>query len=338
MKIYKRYFFLPIWLIIIHPTAFAQFVPYADTSTMPDYSQLKHWAAHPWKYDLSDSTPTALLSQPLIKDSVTDVFFIHPTTYTKNSFTRWNASLEDETLNEKTDQTSILYQASAFNESSRVFAPRYRQAHLQAFYIDQATAAPYFDTAYADIKLAFEYYLQHYNNGRPVIIAAHSQGTVHAARLLKEFFENKPLYNRLICAYLIGMPVPVNYFETLRPCNNENATGCFISWRTYKKGYVPSHVKAEKDTMLVVNPLTWTTDENPASSNLNKGAVLKNFNKVVRKAVSAQVKGNILWSSKPNVPFKFLFFKKNYHIGDINLFYVNIRENVKKRIAAFWKR
>jgi hypothetical protein len=43
-------------------------------------------------------------------------------------------------------------------------------------------------------------------------------------------------------------------------------------------------------------------------------------------------------ASKPNVFGKFLFFKKNFHIGDINLFYMNIRENLVTRIGAFWKR
>ena len=58
---------------------------------------------------------------------------------------------------------------------------------------DTSKAGKAFDFAYEDIKKSFEYYLQHYNNGRPIIIASHSQGTTHALRLLKEFFENKPL-------------------------------------------------------------------------------------------------------------------------------------------------
>ena len=30
-----------------------------------------------------------------------------------------------------------------------------------------------------------------------------------------------------------------------------------------------------------------------------------------------------------------LYTSRNYHIGDINLFYINIRENVAERIQAF---
>jgi hypothetical protein len=43
------------------------------------------------------------------------------------------------------------------------------------------------------VKTAFLYYLQHYNNGRPIIIASHSQGATHGKRLLKEFFDGKEL-------------------------------------------------------------------------------------------------------------------------------------------------
>src|SRR3954471_14032858 len=76
---------------------------------VPDYSNLDYWAAHPWKKDPSDS-----LSKPLKKeqrDSVADVFFIHPTTYTETK-KEWNADINDAALTAKTDYTSILYQAS----------------------------------------------------------------------------------------------------------------------------------------------------------------------------------------------------------------------------------
>jgi hypothetical protein len=340
MKIYKSYFLIrcltetrfhifcsALFLFLFNNQVFAQ----------TDYADLKNWAAHPWKSDMSDSVPKPLQAK-FIKDSVTDVFFIYPTSYTSKNFTEWNASIDDQAINDKTDRTSILYQASAFNESSRVFAPRYRQANLEAFFIDTTAARPYFDTAYADVKNAFIYYLEHLNQGRPIIIASHSQGTVHAARLLKEFFEGKMLMNKLICAYIIGMPVPENYFSQLKVCDQPSATGCFVSWRTYKKGYEPAFIKKENFKAVVVNPLTWTTSDSLAASSLNKGGVLKNFNKIVPAVVNAQVHGNMLWSCKPNVPGRLFFTRKNFHIGDINLFYLNIRENVKNRIAAFWKK
>jgi hypothetical protein len=300
----------------------------------PDYSNLYYWAAHPWKLDPSDSVPTPLKDQ-YIKDSVADVFFVYPTTYTENNFVGWNASVNDVIVNDKTDKTSILYQASAFNERCRVFSPRYRQAHIKSFYIDSTAAKPYFDKAYEDIDAAFQYYLTHFNEGRPIIIASHSQGTVHAARLLKNYFEGKDLSKKLVCAYIVGMPIPKNYFTSIPVCKDAKATGCFVAWRTYKNGYMPEYVKKESFESVVVNPLTWTTDSIKAPSSLNKGGVLKSFNKIIPGVVNAKISGNILWACKPNVFGKIFIRQKNFHIGDINLFYMNIRENVQERLQAY---
>ena len=93
----------------------------------------------------------------------------------------WNAQIDNKSINKKTDNTAILYQASVINEQSRVFSPRYRQKNLKAFYtIETAAEEQAFRIAYTDIKTPFEYYLLHYNHGRPIIIASHSQGTKHA--------------------------------------------------------------------------------------------------------------------------------------------------------------
>ncbi|MBC7867548.1 MAG: DUF3089 domain-containing protein [Gloeobacteraceae cyanobacterium ES-bin-316] len=304
----------------------------------PDYADLHYWAAHPWKWDPSDSIPKPLLASTF-RDSVVDVFFVHPTTLTSSKNTSSNAAIDDAEINSKTDYSAILYQASVFNEQSRVFAPRYRQAHYQNYFTaDSTTASKSFAMAYEDVKSAFETYLRLYNNGRPIVIAAHSQGTSHAARLIKEFFEGKLLQNKLVCAYLIGMPIPETYFTTFKPCADSLGTGCFVSWRTFQKGFEGSdYVLKETFKATVTNPLTWKTDTLPGPAALNAGAVLKNFNKLVPGVTDATVYKNILWSSKPKFFGNILLTQKNYHVGDINLFYSNIRQNVKTRIGMFWK-
>jgi hypothetical protein len=312
---------------------------FRSTSGKPDYNDISYWAAHPWKWDPSDSVPRDLQSI-YVQDSIVDVFFIHPTTLTSNKDTNKNALIDDEQINTKTDYSSILYQASVFNEQGRVFAPRYRQAHFGNYFThDTLRAKRSFDLAYEDVKNAFETYLANYNNGRPIVIAAHSQGTTHAARLLKEYFEGKPLQNKLVCAYIVGMPVPEDYFTTLRPCKDSLDTGCFMAWRTFKRGSPgSSFVQKENFRSIVTNPLTWTLDTLYAPDSLNTGGILRNFNKLNPAVVDAQVHENILWVSKPKFFGNFLIKSDNYHIGDINLFYNNIRQNLKTRIGMFWKR
>ena len=308
---------------------------FASTDPKPDYSSLDYWGAHPYKHDPSDSVPVPLQADTH-KDSVVDVFFLHPTTYNSASGP-WNADINDPDLNAKTDYTSFLFQGSAFNEC-RVFAPRYRQANLKAYYTkDTVDAAKAFDLAYEDIRRAFQYYLDHFNGGRPIIIASHSQGTSHAKRLLKEFFENSPLKSKLVVAYIVGMVIPKEYFSSLKPCTDSLQTGCFTGWRTFKKGYKPSFVKEEHGNSWVTNPITWTITEEYAPKELNAGGILSDFNKLVPHVNDAWIHENVLWVHKPHFPGSFFFRTRNYHIGDINLFYMNVRQNIRARIRAYSK-
>ena len=304
----------------------------------PDYSNLNYWAAHPWKWDPSDSIPAPLRNEP--RDSMVDVFFMHPTTYTsKKKMKGQNADIDDNYTNAKTDYSSLLYQASVFNNQCRVFAPRYRQAHIQTFFLkDKEKAAAAFELAYQDLKSSFEYYVKTWNGGRPIIIAAHSQGSLLAERLLKDYFEGKALQNKLVVTYIIGWPVPKDYFSFLKICEDSLQTGCICSWRTLRNGFVPFYLKKDNGNSYVTNPLTWTTGNEFASRKQNKGSVLTNFNKVYKQTADAQISNGLLYTRKPKFPGSFLYFSKNYHVGDINLYYMNIRENVRQRIGMYWKK
>lgn len=303
----------------------------------PEYQSLNYWAAHPWKQDPSDSIPKPLRNE--MKDSLADVFFIHPTTYTaggKKAIKKMNAGIDNKYINAKTDYSSILYQASVFNNQCRIFAPRYRQAHISAFFTkDKERANIAFDVAYNDIKTAFEYYLQNWNHGRPIIIAGHSQGAMLAEKLLKEFFENKELQNQLVVAYIPGWAVPKEYFTTLKICTDSLKTGCVCSWRTLKRNYIPRYLKKENGDSYVTNPLNWRIDSVYAPRSTNMGSVLLRFNKVYTHTTDARIQRNVLWVKHPRFHWSFLYFIRNYHPGDINLFYLNIRKNIKQRIGSF---
>lgn len=305
----------------------------------PDYSNPDHWAALPNKWDPSDSVPRPLRKsyQP---DTTADVFFIHPTTYTdKNRKLGWNASVDDAELNAKTDYTSILLQASVFNEAGRIYAPRYRQANYYSYFPqtpeDTVQAKAAFNTAFEDLRTAFTYYLHHYNHGRPIIIASHSQGTTHAKRLVKEFFDGKDLGKQLVAAYLVGMALPPNWFDSIPVCKTPAQTGCAVSWRTLHDGYKPDYIKLEDFEAVSVNPLTWDAGIPYADRYANKGGILLKFNKVMKHVVNAKAEAGVLWTEKPHFTGNILLSSKNYHVADINLFYLSIRENAKLRVAAF---
>ena len=306
----------------------------SQSSEKLDYGQLKYWAAHPDISDPSDQVPGS--QAYTIPDTDVDVFFIHPTTYTSyKGDVMWNADITDQKLNERTDNTTILYQASAFNSGGSVYAPRYRQAHIEAFYTtNRLEGERALDYAYEDVKQAFEHYLKNQNQGKNIIIASHSQGTRHAKILIKEFFDGTQLQNQLIAAYIIGIPVAKDEFDHIPTCQAADDVGCYVSWRTFRAGNYPPYGSGG-DTTTVVNPLSWMTSTELVSREQNAGAVLRNFDKVYPQLVEAQISEGVLWVNKPKFPWSFLFTTKNYHIVDINLFYMNIRQNVVKRIDRF---
>ncbi len=338
----KKPIFLFIYLVISIMGCSKKLIPYSISDKEyiveqePDYSDQKFWAAHPEKWDPSDSVPEPLRSNQLKLDA--DVFFVHPTTYTGQlSQGLNNALINDAMINKKTDYSSILYQASAFNEA-RVFAPRYRQAHIQMYYNSDSTIVrESFNLAYGDVKSAFEYYLKYWNNGRPIIIASHSQGTTHAKKLLKELVENSAIRNKLVAAYLIGIPVEKELYLKIQPCKDTTDNGCFVSWRTYREGYKGSFTSSEDSSIIVTNPVTWKIDGISANREMHKGAVLYKFNKVYPRTHETRVSGNMLFISRPKFPGSILYKEKNYHAGDINLFYIDIREDLRRRIASYYR-
>ncbi len=310
----------------------------------PDYADLANWAAHPGKKDMADRTPL-----PDIKDeqadAPVDVLYFYPTTYTGSSRgeTQWNADVHDNKTNRKTDETAILYQASIFNSAGRVYAPRYRQAHLNVFYdkkkVNSGNKA--LAVAYSDIEAAFDYYMKRWNDGRPFIIAAHSQGALHAMNLIKKKIEGTPVQNQLVTAYIVGWPVNKQFFNHIQPCEKPDQINCYCSWRTWNREYILDHSADTRLSKEIVctNPLCWTTTEGeyvPKTGNL--GGVVRPFEKVYPAITDAEVYQGVLLSRKPKFKGSFLFRRKNYHIGDLNLFYMNVRKNAQTRAEAYLKR
>jgi hypothetical protein len=304
------------------------------TPPPPDYSKQSNWASLPGMKDSADATPPLVGAKDGQADAKVDVFFIHPTSYLTGH--HWNADVRSHALNRFTDRGTIRGQASVFNESCKIYAPRYRQAEIMAYLDKKGNAQPAFDTAYQDVKTAFLYYLKNYNQGRPIIIASHSQGTDHAIRLLRDFFEQDPLrYKQLVACYIIGRPIQPGTFKVIAPCDSAGQTGCFVTWNTLRWG--SSKLFGEKQPQLeCINPLSWKRDTAYVPASANKGSIRFTFKTVDEGIADAKcTPGGLLWVHAPRR--KGYARTKSYHLYDYNFFYISIRENVKKRIDIYLK-
>jgi pimeloyl-ACP methyl ester carboxylesterase len=299
----------------------------------PDYALVKYWAALPGKKDMADTVPVSYLSDK--QDSaVADVFFIHPTTYFKSKY--WNAPVDDPELNEKTDKSAILHQASVFNGSYRVFAPRYRQMAIDGFFSkDLKSKKRAVDTSFADVEQAFLHYIKNFNHGRPVIIAGHSQGGLMTILLLKKYFDQKELYDQLIVAMPVGWAVKADEFREIPVCEDSTQTGCFVSWNTYSWKYkLKPNYAAFYDSAVVVNPLNWRTDNTYAPYSANKGVLMAKYNELIPGYVDAGSRDGVLRIHKNKLPVRAVFVHR-FHIADYNLFWMNIRENIGTRLKYY---
>lgn len=313
------------------------------TPAAPDYSKKDNWFALPAQNDMADMVMGQKKEEYTKEDTLkADVFFIYPTIFTGKADDDylWNANIENKTLNKRITNTTIKYQATAFNGAGRMYIPKYRQAQLTAYYSKHAEdGIAAFDTAYSDVKRAFIYYLEHYNNGRPIIIASHSQGTNHAERLLSDFFDGKPLQKQLVAAYLVGMPINKNRYATIKPCESPTETGCFCSWTTFQRNHYPKtyYCRGYADAACV-NPISWKIDNTYMTRQQNSGGLFYDYKRIAKNCSDAQSNKGILWIKHPRFPFSFMIYMKNYHVGDINLFYNDVRKNAVLRVNEYLKK
>jgi len=320
--------FLPLLIFVF--SACSQKLPAfkaSDQPQAPDYANQQYWSALPFREDAADAIPAG---ESWIADSLkqVDVFYIYPTLY-QNGHT-WNADVDDRRLNKRLDKLPVKYQASVFNHVGRVYAPRYRQAIYASFEDTTGNGKAALDFAYTDVKNAFQYYLDNYNAERPIIIASHSQGTYHARQLLKDFFDTPAMQKKLVCAYIPGFAIYPEQYAVLTPCTDAGATGCYVTWASFKDGYIydgPLDLYGK----VCINPISWTMD---TLSVKGQGGILLNMDKKNPFSTEARIHNNYLWV-KNNMPLARHW--KVLHLADFNLFWWEIRSNAEKRVNSYLK-
>ena len=297
----------------------------------PDYSLKENWAVLP------DQWPKVL--EEIVgphESKEADVFFIYPTLFTDKKNPAWNANFLDDSIRNAVYEKSAAFQASAWCKAANLYMPFYRQAHYRIFvdsYAEKGVEAGIL--AYEDVKAASEYYLENFNNGKPIIIAGHSQGSLHAKKLIQEFFDGKPLQKKLIAAYLVGVKIENSMFENIQALESPESIGGYVSWNSYKKNNLPKRYEQWYKGGVTTNPISWDGERN-TNENIHLG-VLYSDKKVYPQSLSIKIIDGMVWCSVPKVPKRFLMsFIKNYHFADINLFWGDIQENAILRTEAWF--
>ena len=124
-----------------------------------------------------------------------------------------------------------------------------------AFFDDSESGPQALALAYEDVIAAFRYYVTHFNEGRPFVLAAHSQGSRHADYLMADEIVGTELANRMIAAYPVGFEIDGS--NGVPVCDTPTQTGCQVTWNSV--GPAAGALFASPDN-ICVNPLTWRGD------------------------------------------------------------------------------
>lgn len=302
----------------------------------PDYSEQSSW------YQIPEIT----------KD--VDTFFVYPTEYhAENKGDPDYAPVDNAGMQEGVKNTVHKYQASVFEDSTNLFIPYYRQAEF-SFVVDTWRETGDIRSAlsgipYDDITAALDYYFENYNEGRPFILAGHSQGSGVCNLVLQNYFKEHPEYlERMVAAYVIGFSITKDELEAnphLKFATGESDTGVIVSWNTEGRKNVEQNASTPvlMPDAISINPLNWMLDDTYAPASENLGSFLLNEEtgeyEITDVGADAQVdpaRGVVVTNADyDNIAKVEIFGPQSFHEDDYGLYYSNIKDNVAKRIAAY---
>jgi hypothetical protein len=308
----------------------------------PDYSDPSLWLC-------ADTTGTLPV----------DVFYLYPTSYVRGSAASPTIGPIDDPGMIAGAKVAFMRQASAFKPAGNIYAPYYRQADAAARAAmpqaeqDQVVAG----APTQDGIAAFDYFIKHYNHGRPFILVGHSLGSNVMANLLSQYMGEHPDVNRrMVAAYVVGYSITPTYLAHnpfLNFATGANDTGVICSWNT--EG--PSLAGTNPVTLpggIAINPISWTRSETTATAEENLGSILLNPEnggqpilnpdgtlKRYMNLIDAHVdvaRGVVVCSSVPETEvasFVGGFPAGVYHPFDYPFYYFNVRWNAVNRAGRY---
>ena len=273
-----------------------------------------------------------------------DLFLICPTVDMNDEF---NMSLEDEAT-KASFLGALNMERGIYEDSTRMYAPYYRQAAMKVYSLDRAEWEPYMEIAYSDVSAAFSWYLEHENDGRPIVLAGFSQGADMCYRLLEEYFGDPELYDRLVAVYAIGWPCTAELtekFPQIKPAQSADDLGVVVSFDCESPELTESFINPADQHAFAINPLNWKTDDTAADRSENSGACFTKYSGEIRREVEGlcgcylDVQRGVLKVTdvdpadyQPVVPG---LPEGAYHVYDYQFFFRSLQENVALRVQAF---
>jgi hypothetical protein len=226
-----------------------------------DYADGASWLCRPGRSDACaiDLTATIVAADGTLgreawkpdPDASIDCFYVYPTVSA-------DPTLNSDMTPGPEERRIVASQFARFGSQCRLFAPIYRQISLAGLHagmfgpidgsdlLSKTTATREREIAYSDVRDAWNYYLEHDNHGRGVVLIGHSQGAFLLAALVQREIDGRAIQARLVSAILLGMSLPVRKdapaggaFEHVPLCRAVRDTGCVISYAAFRSTAPP---------------------------------------------------------------------------------------------------
>ena len=322
------------------PEALQDIVGLEKYDSLIDYSQAGNWLDVPAAM-VKDGVLDATAADSL---KAVDVFYIYPTV------TGFRPETEvcdmTDTMMIAGAQMVRQIQTGVFDESCNVFMPIYRQISMPKPGSDYRAIIDY--VSKFDATDALDYYLTNLNQGRPFILAGHSQGASVLIALLENYMTKHPeALKRMVAAYPIGFAVTKDWLAKtgLKFAEGATDTGVIVSWNT--EG--PANLKEKNMTLaeggISINPINWKRDDTYADVKENLGSLNVEGKLVTPGLADARVdtvRGSVVVTTIANkelyaIPADgaVMFGPESYHLHDYGFFFNNMKQNVADRIKAF---
>ena len=204
----------------------------------------------------------SVVTQPSVREKrpAVDCFYVYPTVSNQPA-PNANRTIDPEL------EFVARAQAARFSSVCRMWAPVYRQLTRTAVGSGGLTPQSIL-TAYGDVERAWRDYLEHDNDGRPVVLIGHSQGTFMLRKLIKDRIDgNRDVRRRVLSALLLGGNVLVpeggnvgGDFRHIPACRRAGQTGCVVAWSTFNATPPPNarfgRSTTAGDAVLCTDPST----------------------------------------------------------------------------------
>ncbi len=251
-------------------------VPAAAAVAPADYRKTSAWLCLPGRADACSSNPGTIMllpsgygkrndAPPAAAPGV-DCFIVYPT-----------ASLDQGLNADMTpgpEEAAIAQaQFARFASVCRPFAPVYRQMTVASIAAHAAGAdiTPNAVLAYRDVAAAWADYWKHRNQGRPVVLLGHSQGSLMLIQLIANVIEKDPaMLERVQLAIVPGYNLYVPQgktvggdLKTMPLCSAPGQRHCALAWTSFRTRNAPPvgamFGYSDKPGMTVgcVNPVRW---------------------------------------------------------------------------------